>query len=450
MILTEEKILSLAPDAGTARRAREVAHFRRWHLLEGDGRAVWGEYGNPASPFYVKADLLRLATACTCPVRRKPCKHGIGLLLVFLRNNGVFQVADQPTHVADWIKKRDKRLDKKKAPASPHSKEDEQGLAKTRQKNREKRLFQMGAGLAELENWLTDLFRQGLASLEGQSNDFFQELAARMVDAKLGTLARRIRQLPALAGQDQWHEKMLGELGDIYLLLKGFQNLQHLPEGMQCDLLNLAGMNLKKDDVLANGSSLKDRWIVAGQIETTEEGNLTARRTWLMGEDSRRYCLLLDFAWGGNDFEHTYVAGSVLLGEVAFYPSAYSQRVLFKNFEISNDPISIGGGYASFRAFAKAYAEALSANPWLWPFPALLEHTTPVFQKDTFVLVDAERKQLALLTDPASGWKLLALSGGHPISLFGQWEGTAFRPLSIMVNGQLRPLEVLQDGRIIQ
>jgi hypothetical protein len=449
MSLTEEKILSLSPDTGTAQRARQVAHFRRWHVLEGDGRAIWGEYGNPANPFYVKADLLHLAAGCTCPVRRKPCKHGIGLLLVFLKSNGVFQVAEPPAHVANWIKKRDELLNKKKVPEPSRSKEEKLALAEVRRQNREKRLFQMAGGLAELESWLTDLFRQGLASLEGQGHDYFQELAARMVDAKLGTLARRIRQLPSLMGQDQWHEKMLAELGDIYLLLKGFQNLQHLPEGLQDDLPGLAGVNLKKEDVLAGGNSLKDCWLVAGQIETQEEGNLTARRTWLIGEKSRRCCLLLDFSWSGNGFESSYLPGSVLTGEVAFYPSAYPQRVLFKNFEPSNGPVQIRCGFASFAAFAKAWAAALSANPWLSPFPAFLENVVPVFQNNAFALVDSERKQLPLLADPASGWKMVALSGGHPTGVFGQWERGAFRPLSTVVEGQFRRLEVPGDDRMI-
>jgi len=441
MPVSEKKILALAPDAGTARRAREVAHFRRWHLLEGNGRAIWGEYGNPANPFYVKADLVHLACSCTCPVRRKPCKHGIGLLLVFLRSNGVFQVAEPPEQVANWIKNRDERLRKKKAPALPISKEGEKVLAAKRQKSREKRIFQMGAGLAELESWLTDLFRQGLASLERQGSYYFNELATRMVDAKLGTLARRIRQLAALMGQDQWPEKMLMELGDIYLLIKGFQNRQNLPEGLQNDLLNLAGVNPKKEDVLA-GDGLKDRWLIAGQIETEEEGSLTARRTWLIGEESGRTCLLLDFAWGGAGFEQSYITGNVLPGTVAFYPSAYPQRVLLKNFELTNPPFRIGSGYPSFKVFASAHAKVLSAQPWLWPFPAQFDQVIPVFQNDAFSLVDGERKTLPVLTAPATGWKILALSGGHPISIFGQWEGEGFRPLSAVSDGEFRSLEV--------
>ena len=31
-------------------------------------------------------------------------------------------------------------------------------------------------------------------------------------------------------------------------------------------------------------------------------------------------------------------------------------------------------------------------------------------------------------------WKLLAVSGGHPISLFGEWNGIYFEPISIIDN----------------
>lgn len=437
-----DKILALAPDPGTAQCAKTVAHAQRWHALEGNGRAIWGTLGDPANPYRTQVDFQGLAFRCTCPVRRQPCKHGIGLLLLFSKNNDAFRVVDEPPDwVAVWLKKRDERTLSPEIAPPVRSAEAEAVLAEKRRQNREKRLFQMAAGLAELENWLMDLFRQGLATLEGQATGYWNDLAARMVDAKLGTLARRIRQLPLLMGQGNWHEKMLAELGDIYLLLKAFQRMEQLPEPLQDDLLSLSGISFKKEDLLAQ-PGLNDDWLVAGQTENVEEGSLLARRTWLLGKKSGRCVLLLDFSWGGQGYETSWRMGSVLSGEVVFYPSAYPQRVLMKKFEFSEKTFDVQGGFPTLEAFAKGYAGAIATNPWLSQFPAFLENVVPVFNKNSFSLVDQQRKSLPLSADEDLGWKMLAFSSGKPIHVFGTWDGQAFMPLSAVVEGQFRLLHL--------
>jgi hypothetical protein len=441
--LTYDNILALAPDPGTAQRAKGVAQAQRWHTLEGDGRAIWGTLGDPADPYRTQVDFQGPAFNCSCPVRRLPCKHGIGLLLLFSKNNDAFRVANEtPEWVAAWLEKRDARAAKSEPEKPPaRSTEAELALAEKRKQNREKRMFQMAAGLAELESWLADLFRQGLATLEGQASSYWNDLAARMVDAKLGTLARRIRGLPLLMNQADWHTKILAEIGDIYLMVKAFQRMEQLPDALQDDLLGIAGVNFKKEDVLAQ-PGLKDTWLVAGQTETAEEGNLLARRTWLLGEKTGRTALLLDFSWGGQGYETTWRMGAVLTGEVAFYPSAYPQRVLMKSFEFTDQPFDVRSGLPSLADFAKKYAEALANNPWLSQFPAFLENVVPVFQKNKFVLVDSHRKQLSLLTGENDGWKLVAISSGRPLSIFGTWNGETFMPLSAVVEAQFRLLHL--------
>ena len=439
--LTPQKITSYAPDTGTAQRAIGIAHAQIWHSLEGNGRAIWGTYGYVGAPFMVSVDFEGPAFSCTCPVKRKPCKHGIALLLVFAKNNDAFQVVtDPPEWVATWLQKRDERGRKQRniTVEVERSPEQEKANAEKRQANRDSRLEKMAGGLDELENWLTDLFRQGLATLENYSHEYWSGLQSRMADASLTGISKRLRQLPLLMSQEDWHEPLLAELGDIYLIVKGFRNIKQLPEPLQDDLLSLSGVNFKKADVL-EGANQMDYWLVAGQTETQEEGNLTARRTWLVGEASKQNVLVLDFAWGGT-FDTSFKLGTVLQGEVAFYPSAYPQRVLLKNFVPTDRPFDLHNGYSTLFAFADGYAKAIGQFPWLSHFPAFLKGVVPVFQNDNFVLVDSERKQLPTAADEELGWKMVAMSGGHPTSVFGVWDGQAFQPLSTVVNGQFRPL----------
>jgi hypothetical protein len=433
--LTYEKILTLAPDPGTADRAKSVAHAQRWHTLEGNGSAIWGTMGDPANPYRTQVDFSGPAFKCSCPVRRQPCKHGIGLLLLFSKNNDAFRLVDEPPDwVTVWLKKRGERNISDSKTESPSS-EAEAALVEKRRQNRETRLALMAAGLGELEDWLADLFRQGLATLEGQANGFWQDLSARMVDAKLGNLARRIRQLPLLMNQAAWHEQVLAELGDMYLLVKAFQQMELLPPPLQDDLLNLSGVNFKKEDILAQ-PGLKGNWLVAGQTEDIEEANLLARRTWLMGEKSGQTVLLLEFSWGGQGYETTWRMGTVLFGEAVFYPSAYPQRVLLKNFELAEQPFNTTSGFPDLKAFAENYATALAANPWLSHFPAFLTNMTPVFHRGRFILVDGKNKQLPVITNEDLGWKMVAISSGKPLNVFGIWNGAAFMPLSAVKDGQ--------------
>jgi hypothetical protein len=447
MQLTEADILAYAPDPGTAQRGKSLASARHWRNLAGNGRSVWGECSGSGGWYQVAVDLKTLAFKCTCPARRNPCKHSIGLLLLLASGSDAIRATEHsPAWVEDWLQKRDEHFPKTQ-PAPERSPEHDLALAELRRKNREKRMEQMVSGLAELEMWLADLFRQGLATLEGQAADYWQELSSRMVDAKLGTLARRIRQLPSLMDSGNtdgnWHENILEELGDIYLLAKGFQRLEHLPEPLQDDLLSLTGVNFKKEDLLTL-PGMEDVWLVAGQTEEQTEGNLFARRTWLVGEQSKRTCLLLEFAWGSNPYETTWRLGSVLRGEVVFYPSAFPLRVLFKKFELTDHSFLLQNGYPTLSAFASAYAQALASNPWLSPFPAFLEEVVPVCREGQFYLVDSARKLLPVKASEDLGWKMVATGGGRPIGVFGQWNGSKFMPLSAIVNGRFRLLHLAE------
>lgn len=442
MNLTPQKILSYAPDTGTGQRATGIAHAQIWHSLEGNGRAIWGTYGYALDPFKVVVDFEGPAFRCTCPVRRKPCKHSIALLLVFAKNNDAFKVASEaPEWVHSWLSQRDERGRRSRniTVEVKRSAEEEKILAEKRQASRDKRLEKMAHGLDDLERWLTDLFRQGLASLESHSQEYWTELQSRMSDASLTGIARRLRQLPLLMSEEDWHEPLLSALGDIYLILKGFRHIKTLPDALQDDLLMLSGVNFKKAEVL-EGKSQSDYWLVAGQTESKEEGHLMARRTWFVGEESQQNILVLDFAWGSRGYEQSFKIGTVLQGTVAYYPSIYPQRVLFKQYEPADRPFDLHNGFSTFKGFAQDYAKAIGQFPWLSQFPAFLKNVIPVYHNDTFVLVDKEKKQLPLLISEILGWKLVAMSGGSPCAVFGTWNGKGFQVLSGVINGQFRLL----------
>ena len=89
---TPEQIVALAPDAGSVKAGRELATARKWVSLGRSEQAVWGEcQGSGAKPYQTKIDLSEPAFQCSCPSRKFPCKHALGLLLPAGRPAGRLQ-----------------------------------------------------------------------------------------------------------------------------------------------------------------------------------------------------------------------------------------------------------------------------------------------------------------------------------------------------------------------
>src|SRR5688572_33367878 len=75
--------------------------------MSGDGALVWGECaGSGANPYRMMADLRDLGNKCTCPSRKFPCKHVLGLLWLNAEAVVPFPPADTPEWVSDWLGRR--------------------------------------------------------------------------------------------------------------------------------------------------------------------------------------------------------------------------------------------------------------------------------------------------------------------------------------------------------
>lgn len=293
------------------------------------------------------------------------------------------------------------------------------------------RFIGMQAGNAELQSRLIDLIRGGLVELDIPPPQYFEEFAARMVDAQLGSIAKRIRSWATFREQfpDTWHEKLLNELGEMYIFSKAFQNFSDLSDAFQDELLAQAGVTTRTGDLFLQ-EGVQDEWLVLGQITTPEPNNLTSRRTWLMGKDMQKIVLLLDYTFGSSDFTTLWLKEIAYAGEAVYYPSSYPLRVAFKSVDVVPLFTEISG-YQTIETFLVAYAEALAQNPWLSQFPVVLTSVKPVFYENKFLLVDKEKKHVYTEGEETTLWQMMAMSGGQPISVFGEWNGQALKILNI-------------------
>lgn len=423
--------LKLAPDSATADRAKKLTNTKFWRTLAGNPLLIWGECKSSGLTFYKVAFQKKTQTfKCNCASRKYPCKHALALSILLTDQPDAFTVTENlPQWVTDWVEKG--------APAvQAQTTEQAQVNAENRQKNFSKRLDRMLAGLDELENWLLDTLRQGIAALEQQPFSYWTAISARIHDAQLSAIGKRIKNIPVLIGTDEdWPAKVLSELTAYYLLIRGLRKMEELPLNIQQDLLTVAGVSTKKDELFQYGQTVKDTWMILGQIEGVEE-KLNFRRTWVLGFETKRYGLILDFAFGRHPYTANYRTGNVFVGQVVFYPSNAPIRIAVKEKLVLDRRVKRIIGFDTFTDYLVFYTKNLAANPWQIALPCNLEEITPVINKDQLLLLDKDQKIVPVFQNEKTKWKILAASGGHPFNLFGEWSGEKLLPLSLTINGQ--------------
>ena len=81
-----EQVTALAPDKQVATAGLKLALPATWSDTGVHGALVWGSAsGSGKRPYRVCVDLSGPAFKCSCPSRKFPCKHAVGLLHLWSR-----------------------------------------------------------------------------------------------------------------------------------------------------------------------------------------------------------------------------------------------------------------------------------------------------------------------------------------------------------------------------
>ncbi len=438
MALTGEQVAALAPDAAALAAGRKLAGGKDWSGLGRSAASLWGECKGSAL-YQVRVDLADLTAKCSCPSRKLPCKHALALLLIAVERPAAVPPGSEPAWVTEWLARRSETAARKekarerKADAAPDP--------KARAKRAERRQDRVLEGLEGLDLWMGDLVRTGLAALDANGPATFGEQAARLVDAQAPGIAVRLRRMAALPGSGaRWTDRLLPELGRLALLSRAYRRAGTLDVELQADLRGMIGYTLEKEEIVAHGDVVADEWAVLAQ-EVNDEDRVRVQRTWTRGGRSGRWALVLQFAAGTAGFPEALVPGTVVDAELAFWPGAFPQRALVK--EHRGGARALRGrmpGTGSVADLLAATAEALGRQPWLDALPAALSGVRPSLLEDRTTWAVVDEKGAAVPLAPREPWRLLALSGGHPVDLAGEWDGHALRPLGAMVDGGFHPL----------
>lgn len=440
MNLTAEQVLALAPDPSSASAARKLGVAKPWKNLGRSERAMWGECQGSAL-YQVQVDLADLATKCSCPSRKFPCKHALGMLLLATTSGAAFTAAEHPEWVGEWLGKRAASAERKEARAAAA---DTPPDPAAQAKRAEQRLARVTKGLDALDLWLSDLVRGGLAGLESQPPSYWETQAARLVDAQAPALASRVRRLAHLSGSDArgqggWAARLLDDLGRIALLTQAFRRIDSLPPALQVDVRQLIGWSLTVEEVASSGEAVTDEWIVAGQW-VEDDGRMRVQRSWLIGARTSRTALILQFAAGPAHFAENLIPGTALEAELVYWPSAAPQRAIIRSRTGASRVWSERlPGFDTVNAFLGSVAESVARQPWFERTAACLRGVTPVqISKGGRVVRDAEGAALRLA--PLDAWRLFALSGGSPVDVAAEWDGELLVPLAAVVGGQFHVL----------
>ncbi|CAL9568060.1 SWIM zinc finger family protein [Streptomyces sp. enrichment culture] len=438
---TVDQVLALAPDAASREAAGRLGTTGPWSGVGSyDGGTVWGLCSGSGKAYrtvVAVGDGAGPVSWCDCHGCGLPCEHALGLLLLWTGGDGAVPEGDAPAWARRWLAEGQEgatqgRKERKEPTVVPHH---TGGPGATDAWRRaEERAARITAGATDLEQRLTDLLRGGLAGAEQPGHALWEETAARMVDAQAPGLASRVRELGAVPSSGPgWPVRLLEECALLHLLVRGWLHRERLPDGLAATVRSRVGLPTQAD-----GPPVRDRWLVVARYDTAD-ARLTTRRTWLYGVEEDRAVLLLSYGASGRPLEPPLPVGLALDAEVSAHPDTGRRRVaLGRRFEPpAPTPVRPRGVTAS-RA-AVVYGEALREDPWLESVPVILERVVPVPDGDAWQLADADSGTALPLT-PAAGnrpglWRLVALSGGAPVTVFGECGHRGFTPLTAWPTG---------------
>ncbi|WP_067571232.1 SWIM zinc finger family protein [Nocardia acidivorans] len=492
---TADQIAALAPDAASLTAARKLRG--KWSGSGQHDTALWGLcQGSGSRPYQTIVDTAGPAYKCSCPSRKFPCKHALSLLLVWSEGDipATDAIAD---FAAEWLHGRAAREAKKADPESNPAR-------KTNSATADQRRARVTAGLADLDMWLTDQIRTGLAAAD-RSPTAFETVAARMVDAQAPGIAATLRQLPRAATRSDWPRLLLREYARLHLLATAHHRLDALSPALQASVRTHIGYPTPAESIRTE-PAVRDTWMVLG-ARTTVEDNLYTRRIWLRGRTSGHWALIVDHHFGSPSFpQDTPAPGFQIEADIHYYPGANRLRAVWGTRHTLPDPFTtvpdtrtrthgaaaefgdqrdanaeaarhaagtapraedhadteiegrtgaepaadkVTAPHAGERPWGIAvaledHARAVGADPFVRSWPVFLADVTPIHNESGWWVAESNGTSLPIAVGDGEPWRLLGLSGGHPLGVVGEWTAEGLVPVAALCDGTVVDIGVAE------
>jgi SWIM zinc finger len=451
MALAIDKIEALAPDQASLSAAVKLK-ASSWPLLGVDASATfaWGEcQGSGSTPYRVCIQLSDLGYKCTCPSRKFPCKHSLGLMLQFSNSPQGFATGSVPEWVSDWSGRRrgpsEKKEDASKPKASldeamvvepekPRDAASEARAAAQREKNKTQREDAILAGLDELDRWIEDALNRGLAGFMGEAAERCRTLAQRLTDAKAPALATALDALPGQIMEQPEHQRqavLIEALGDFHLLAQAYRRQDKLPEGLRQDVRRLVGWTMARQELLEEPAALRvsAQWTVIACQSEIQPDKMRRTETWLIGEKAgeTHASVLFDFvpvAAASNSLP--FLPGERFDAELAYYPSAAPLRAIIAQCGNQTDGRHLPDLAFSLVDVLNRLDEKRIQQPWLRQWP--ISVSTPKILRGDKSGLWLRGGDACIPLSPKCFEEAFPLTGTTINKLTGLWDGRHLMP----------------------
>jgi hypothetical protein len=433
LLLTEDQILTLAPDEASKKSGKDLANPNKWVNKGANEQALWGEaQGSGSKPYQTQIDLSNIAFKCSCPSRKFPCKHGLGLMLFYTRQQNAFTATEAPAWVADWLSKRTEKEEKK---ATKEEKPVDEAAQAKRQQARQNKVAD---GIEELRLWMKDIVRNGILNIPDKGFAYFESMAKRMIDAQSPGLANMIRNLGEINFYAEgWQSRFMDQLAAIYLTTTGYSNSESIDANLQQDIKTWIGFTQNLEELKAQ-TGITDTWLVLSK-QIFEVDNISTERNWLYGTTSSQYALVLQFIVRGQGALLTFTPGMFIQAELVFYPSTAPLRAIVKR-QIASDAVNSFAGFSNWQQVSEIETLLSSSMPVRSERPFIVQQLKPVRYNNQWWLQDADQKMMQLKNEHKSIWKILSLSGGDAMNMVVIGKEDQYEPVGVWYKNEYKIL----------
>ncbi len=422
--LTEDQILTLAPDEASKKSGKDLSSPAKWVSKGVNEFALWGEaQGSGSKPYQTQVDLTNIAFKCSCPSRKFPCKHGLGLLLLYSRQQNTFTDNNAPAWVKEWIEKRSEKQEKKVIQEDKPV--DEAAQAKRQQARQQK----VTDGIAELRLWMKDIVRNGILNMPEKGFAWFDAMVKRMVDAQAPGLANMIRNLAETNFYAEgWQARFMEQLLNIFLITEGFTNSNNLQGPLVQDIRTWIGFTQNQEE-LKEQTGITDAWLILAK-QVTEVDSITTERNWLYGTNSNQYALVLQFIVRGQGGQLTLTPGMYIQAELVFFPSVTPLRAIIKR-QVAASAVAEFSGMGHWEQVVQAETEQCALQPVRAERPYIVQQLTPVQYDNQWWLQDTAFNLMPIKNHHKTIWKLLSLSGGRALDMAVIGKSEWYEPVGV-------------------
>ncbi|MEM9726862.1 MAG: SWIM zinc finger family protein, partial [Pseudomonadota bacterium] len=316
--------------------------------------------------------------------------------------------------------------------------------------------------LGELELWLTDQLRAGLAATMGELTERCRAIAARLVDGKATSLAGRVDEIPArilALPTEERAEALVREFGKLALLIRAWRASPDTPE-----LRRAVGSAESRDALLSDGAAplVRARWEVLGEQINTRRDGLVAQSTWLLNLSESAdqpenapplFAQLLDFypahlgRRGG-----AFAPGDRFEATLAFYPAAQPLRAVIAERSAADSGVDESEGEGEGEGLGEGDGRQWPAAPMGDPLAgyAALQLAAPWTLSGPILLPAGGFARAA----DHSAWWLAEGEAGHALPLEAAPRPALFglrysAMAAIWTGARLQPLAAISDwGRV--